>query len=736
MEGSIPMPIEVTENFAPQDPMGFVDIISEENMIGGRPSRPMPPMPIDPVTFPICEKEFIGPALTIQSTAARGSHVFTCCPLAHLQKLINGLHPGFRDARWKSIQVRIQPTAAMATLRGAVRIAYTPVFTPVRYAGAANIGYDLMRYSTVDNVVMPFSQETDTVVDIPMVYYAPFWNLTKSAGIEAPTGLYIGIDQSLGNADNVACSATFQIYFKFVGLEFYTPSFTSVDSPTPAAYTASSGTPVYSKVDATAYGRVAEAANKSKQGVISGVAETVAKASSLAATVDPTGAAAAVSSVATAVGAAASLLGLDKPTSLDFPSYCQLRIGDHLVQPSGLDPSLVANVGPDITDTVDHAIFTENQDSGNLASLCSKWSIHSTGEVTSGALPGHVITADSINPCNKLGSPAGIYAPNVAFYSSFFSHWRGDLRFRFTMHQDCFFKGKLYLAYFPLPSLPVPASITPAQLNLVRYAVMSVVGPHVVEFTIPYHALTEWDSTSLYFTDTKYAFAIGLMEPARRQGVVTGFEWTLEIAATDEPGKYEVAEPEAWAPAKAYGIVGSQSRPLGPIGETAITPVTTLTPLLKRYCYQGTIPAGPLMSVVPTLGIDPFHSLVLSTFCAFRGSLRYTLYMPPNTHMRGTFKNTNSSQDPTRSKAGSQCGHTVKYQDYNPEVPLEFHFTQQTYYYPISAGASISTHNWFEFGLYNADGTPNTTKAIVYYMSVGDDFIYGVRRPLPVIYPV
>lgn len=730
------MPIEVTQDFTPQDPMGFVDIIADENDIGGRPSRPSPPMPIDPVTFPICEKEFIGPALTIQSTASRGSHVFTCNVLAHLQRLINGLHPGFRDCRWKSIQVRVQPTAAMATLRGALRVAYSPVFTPVRYAGGPNLGYDLMRYSTIDNVVIPFSQETDTVIDIPMVYPNPFWNTSKAATIEAPTGLYIGIDQSLGNADNVACSATFQLYFRFVGLEFYTPSFEPFSSPVPVAYVAAAGTPVYTKVDATAYGRISEAKTKSDKGLIAGVAETVAKASSLAATVDPTGTMAAVSSVASAVGGAASLLGLDKPTSLDFPSYCQLRIGDHLVQPSGLDPSLVANVAPDASDTVNHAIFSENQDSGNLASLCSKWSIHSTGEVTSGALPGHVITSDAVSPCNKLQSPAGIYAPNVAFYSSFFSHWRGDLRFRFTMHQDCFFKGKLFLAYFPLPALPVPASITPAQLNQVRYAVMSVVGPHVIEFTIPYHALTEWDSTSQYFTDTKYAFSIGMMEPARRQGVVTGFEWTLEIAATDEPGKYELAEPEAWAPAKAYGIVGSESRPLGPMGETAIVPITSLTPLLKRYCYQGTISPGPLLSIVPTLGIDPFHSLVLSTFCAYRGSLRYTLYLPPNTHLRGTFKNSLCSTDATRSKAGSQCGHTVKYQDYNPEVPIEFHYMFQTYYGQISQGASINTHNWFQFGLYNADGTPNTTTGIVYYMSVGDDFIYGVRRPLPVLYPV
>lgn len=730
--------IQVQESFEPSDPMQFVDLIAEDQMYGGRPSRKDPPMPFDPVKFPLCEKEYLGPLLTVPSTTPAGAHVITLCPVAALNYLIRTYHPGFKTMRWKSIQIRLQPLSSMATLRGAMRVAYSGSFTPVGGSGL-NIKYDLMRYSTIDNVVVPFSSESDTVIDIPMVYPLPWFDVTASASASTPlypSGLYIGVDQQLGNADNAACSAQYQVFYQFKDLEFYNPTKDTITVPVHPTFTLLSSTPAYAPVSCTAYGKTeGEAVNKTQTGLISGVAETVAKASSLIATVDPTGVAAATSSVASAVGAAASFLGLDKPAALGFAEYCQLRIGDHLLQPSGLDPSLVVNVAPDVSDTTDHAIFSDTQDNGNLHSLCSKWSIHSKGTVSAAATGGTIFASTTVNPCHKLQATEGVYANNLSFWSSFFSHWRGDIRFRMTIHQDCFFKAKMFLAIAPSNVFVPPASLTTADLNLLRYSTLSLIGPNVIEFTVPYHALSDWDLTA-QTTGNLPSIYFGIIEPARRQGVIAPFEWTLEVAASDEPGKYEVAEPAAWAPAFALGgISGSVSRPLGPIGQTAIVPITSITPLMKRYCYQGTIAGAAIRTLTPSLGLDPFHKLILSAFNAYRGSLRYTMYLPFDTILRGTFKNPLSAGLGTRSVAGTQCGHLVKYQDYNPEVPLEFHYLSPQYWSVISQNPTVDTHNYLEFGVYDSTGALNSTTAVVYYMSIGDDFIFGIRRPLPLLYP-
>lgn len=687
------------------------------------------------------EREFNGYPFSVASTAIVGQGVYKTLPvLAWLQQALDYLKP-FSKIRMKSIRVRIVPVGANSAMRGCLRVSWTKSWDAL--LAGDGYRYDLYRASTVDNQILPFSSTEGISFTIPWVYHEPFMPINKiftslAQNADWPTGVYVGVDQPLANTTGSVCSLNFKVFLQAEGVELYEPVLATI---TPANHPLTDyayHTLAYAFTNIGAYsGPKGEAVKKSETGLISGVAKTVAKASSLLAPVDPSGSAGALASIASNVGTVAEMFGLDKPTSLDFASFASLRLGDHLLTCEGLDPSLVANVKPDASDITDFAMYGETCDPWNIQTFASKFSVLTTGTTNPAATAGSVIADIPINPTLKVSAgDHRVFATNLAYVTSFFSHWCGDLRYRFTVAQDIFFNANLYIALINrLGDSSTLSTVSYTQLNKLRYTAVNVSGTTVIEFTIPWHNLSEWDLTAVQDATKDYHIVIGLLDPAKRQGVDTTFNWTLEVAASDVPGRFLVAEPTSYNPAFTYGNFGDgASVNMRQLGNTAIVPMTTMFDLMKRYTLQPSQSPAAVRYLKPRFTPDNLLGIALAPFKNYRGSWRVTVYLPSNRKMYGTLKNPKSSQQPTFSNTGSASGSVVKNYDYNPEAPIEFHYLGTQRFSLISELSSALEYNYLEYQLLDGGDSPDDEVPVIEFHSVGDDFTCGNRRQLPWLY--
>lgn len=731
--------LQETTQYHPEAPLAIASVegpdqtIPQQDVIGPS-SMPYPVAKLAP-----CEEVFFASTFTVDSTAAIGTGVSVFSPFMTWNYLTNGRHNPFRDVRCRGIEVILTPLSPMSTLRGCLRVSWTKQFEPTRRTTNTAIGYDLYRMSTVDSFLLPFSTADSTKFTVPFVYPRPFFVCSTSwdgnNGVPIPTGVYIGVEQPLASTSGGAVALEFQVYLRAIEPEYYCPSTFNVDVPAPPpVFTFSSHTPAYTDTTIGAYGGPKrEAAEKSETGLISGIAKTVQKASSLVSSYDPTGISGIVGSVASAVGSVADFFGLDKPNCVEFAKYASLRLGDHLIQTEGLDPSVDANIRPDVYDTTDVGIFGDVSDPGNIQSIASQYSLHSVVTTDIAAVAGSMIWMTPVCPGYKKKATT-VYAPLVSYASSFFAHWRGDLRYRITIHNDQFFSASLAIVYMPNLNQSPVASLTRSMMDKLRHTVVPISGSKVIEFTIPYHGLTEWDATNGFDPTSNHMIGLFLLAPARRSGVITNFTFSVEVAASQEPGRFEVAEPSSWSPPVAFGLLSNaKESTLGELGQTAIVPVPSMTPLLKRYVkIASPAPTANRTDVVRLSDLNfVYNWLSLYSFC--RGPMRSTIYLPAGYSLRGTFQNFLDSTDPTFSTTGQQQGNLVKIEDYNPEVPYQLHYLGRLKFTLIN---DLTSHSWnyLYYNLVQPNGTVDPTTPLEIYHALGDEFIYGSRKPVPVLY--
>lgn len=681
------------------------------------------------------QKEFMIFTFSVSSSQGSGTGLCHSCPLTQLLASCEKYFTPYVKLRYKSLQLRIAPMSANSSNRGAMRVSYTPLFTSNGSLSATT--YDLYRASTVDNFIVPFSAQEDFVFEIPFVHNETLYDVrglyTFTGSSIIPSGLYIGVDQDLANTTGSACTVQFQVHAQLIEPEWYQPVVNGASPRAPLVATITVNTPTYTPALVGAYsGPEKEAVEKSKTGLISGIASTVVKASSILAPIDPTGVMSLTSNVARAVGSVAEMFGLDKPNSLQFADYTQLRIGDHLITTSGLDPSTVFNVVPNATDTTDVAMMGEYCDPLNIQFQASKYSILQTGTVASTATFGSLFGSWRINPTLKCQGGGKIYAPNCSYFTSMFGFWRGDIKFKLTIMNDLFFNANLFLVVFPDNSDPLPTSVTIGELNQLRYTNFPAAGGSVIEFTLPWHALNEWDPTSKIVPHNAMAFGLGVLDAGRRSGVATNFQWTLEVAASDEPGRFEVAVPIGWNPAVTLGAFHEGAKvPLSGIGSTAMVPVTSYKDLFRRYVYSGNVLVLPdATRMYPVLKNTPIDT-ILSAFMAYRGSVRSTFYLQPGTVAEMLHIPTNFvSSELTFSNGSTLPGTLIRHEDYNPEVAFEIPYST-----PFKFTAYRDYISYTPYGVMEIHVSPLIDGSVLkQYVALGDDFIVGCRTFIPLLY--
>ena len=688
-------------------------------------------LPYPTVTHEVLDRYYRLTSFNALSTHASGTAATAFCPFySWFMKNINYVRP-FKRMRFSKAHIRIVPTGSNPTLRGSIRISWTKLFTHV---GGSTLAIDMFRNSTVDNLHIPVSTADEINVVIPWVFHKSLFDLSSDfASSGVPTWFCVNVEQPLGNTADTIVAVSYDVFVRLEGVELYDSHLDYTVAPFP--FLSVTGTPSYVPVPLGAFsGPHREAVEKSERSVIAGVASTVAKASSLAAPILPTGAGQLLSNVANMVSSVAQEFGLDKPTCMDFAKYCSLRIGDHLVHMDGLDPSLVLNVSPDASDDIDHARYGESVNPTLIHNQVSKFSILHFANVPSTVPALGTVFSFPVSPILK--SAAGdhkTYANNLSYFSSLFSHWRGDIRYRLAIHNDSFFDAKFLIILSPHA---LTGTVTEAQLNAYRNTAVAAKGSTVFEFTIPWHNLSEWDLCA-GSSDTPYVSMV-MLQPARRSGVNCGFSFTLENASSEDPARFQLAEPTSYAPPITHGYLNDgMDASLGTIGQNAIVPVTDLRDLIKRYSLTPQVlysAPDAAYVIAPRLFNYSSISLIARAFQAFRGSWRITFYLPKDFRIVGKLKNPYQSATGTFDTSSTLPGVLVGYQDYNPEKSLEFHF-MSPHTYAFTRDLSVSkVYATFYFQAYDATDALVTTSAFDAYQAVGDDFTFGVRGVLPNLY--
>jgi hypothetical protein len=668
----------------------------------------------------------------VSSTKAAGAGVILLCPFSSLRNFDPNwqVMKYFRNISWDAIDIKILISGTASTLRGAMRI--VPHTHMVGCYNADNVwAADIYRHSTIPSVVVPFNRKDCIELSIPWNYNVPCFPITLPLGFSAtryqtPTMLAFIIEQALGNITDTPASVTYSVYMKFRGARLYDPSATAGGAPSLFAVTIVD-TPAYNFVTG-ATSRGDEAAKKSKEGIVTGITRSVSEAASALSSLPVVGAAAsAISGVAATASAVARIFNWDKPTSVDFASYTSLRIGDHLISTSGLDPSTVMNVDPTASEDITPSLFGMDHDAGNIHAISSAYSILSKGTYLSTSADGDPLIRFPVNPGLAVVSAVPLYSSsNVSCMSQFFNYWRGDLRYRLTTYCDIFTNANVVvtLGNYTPTNVNTPATT----LNVLRSMVTKVTGSTVIEFTVPYHGYREWDVVRQSSTEdniNRYCVGIYCTTAPTRSGVKCNLDWTLEIAASDDPSRFEVCEPSdhKFFAHGASNLLGGTQRGLSHVS-SAMIPIKSMRELLRRYSYINPIVIpGSVLEFNPPVS-NPIMWW-LSRFVGFRGSVRTTFYMSPGSYMFGT-ANTPGALNPGATPSGI-TGTIIKFADYNPEVSLELHtISDKTWCFTPAAGVAMQTN----FQSFQCVITPVPSSGVLVLGALGDDFFAGIYAPL------
>jgi hypothetical protein len=670
---------------------------------------------------------------TVSSTQAAGAGIKILCPFSMLRNNDNNwqIMKYYRSISWDAIDIKVLVSGTASTLRGALRV--TPHTHMVGCLTSVNVwAADIFRGSTIPTVVVPFNRKDCVELSIPWNYNVPsFQNdmtLTFDANrYQTPTMLTFAVDQALGNITDTVCTLTYSVWMSFKNPRLYDPCLSLGGAPAVFAATITD-TPAYSFITgATSRG---EAAQKSKEGLVTGATRVVSEVASALSSLPVVGpAAAAVSGLASTASSVARIFNWDKPTSVDFASYTSLRIGDHLISTSGLDPSAVMNVDPTASEDISPALFGMDHDVGNIHPSASAYSILKIGQYLSTAADGDPIVRFPVNPGLAVVNAAPLNSSsNLSFVSQFFNFWRGDLRYRFTTHCDVFTNANVVITLSNVS--PTNAASPYTALNNLRSMVTKVTGSTVIEFTVPYHGMREWDvvrQSSTEDTTVRYCVGIYCTTAPTRSGVKCNLDWTLEVACSDDPSRFQLCEPSdhKFFAHGAATLLGGNPQGLSHVS-SAMIPINSMRELFRRYSF-----INPLVIPGSVLEFNPNTANPmmwwLHRFVGFRGSVRMTFYIPNNSNMFG-YVNTPGALNPGATTSGI-AGIIYKDGTYNPEVSLELHtISTKLWAFTPAAGVSFPT-NFQTFQIvFAGSGAPASNLTVM--GALGDDFFAGIYAPL------
>lgn len=229
-----------------------------------------------------------------------------------------------------------------------------------------------------------------------------------------------------------------------------------------------------------------EAKAKSESGVIDGVAEGVDTVAAVIGTLGKT--LETGLSIAESVGSLMVGLGLNKPSSVEAVKPTAVNPNADLSYCSGLDYGTKMSLRPDYQIATQKGIICAEDPRPHLIDMLRRPSLIACGSFKNTTAPGASITSWTCDPqymVKLLTTADGTsYQPTfLAWFTSFFSRWRGGLKYMVRFTCSSFMSSRVRLVHLLKPFLTEPlASISGDVVS----QVVDINGDRVVTFTVPY----------------------------------------------------------------------------------------------------------------------------------------------------------------------------------------------------------------------------------------------------------
>lgn len=247
-------------------------------------------------------------------------------------------------------------------------------------------------------------------------------------------------------------------------------------------------------------GKMNEAFNRSKLGLVSGSAKMVGEAARLFAnTPGISSVAKPVAWMSDVVGGAASLLGFSKPTSEIAIHTMANTPGKGLTNYDGLDNSVV--LGTTLKNEVQHKtnIFGTDIDEMSIAYIISKWNyVQQFNWSTGSPAKNNALFKLPIHPgiCGE-DVPSGLsgtwFTPTqLAYVASMFRYWRGGISLRFSAVKNQYYSGRLVFVYYPGVRAGEVIDYTTLDVSNCYKWIWDIRQDSDLELTIPYNANTQF----------------------------------------------------------------------------------------------------------------------------------------------------------------------------------------------------------------------------------------------------
>jgi len=241
-----------------------------------------------------------------------------------------------------------------------------------------------------------------------------------------------------------------------------------------------------------------EAQDKSEAGVFTGIAEGVktveAVIGGLGGLVE-TGL-----SIASSVGGIVSLLALNKPNSVatSHPGY--LKPDQGLSYGTGTELATKFSLHPEYNISTQKGIICADEPQPMLRDILSRPSLLARGSFNNSTSTGASITSWMVHPNlapllgHDVGTDTDLWQPTVlGWYTSFFSQWRGGLKYMIRFTCSSFMSCRVRLVHVLEPFLTLPLiDISGDVVSMV----VDISGDKMVEFTIPYLSDVYYQYTS------------------------------------------------------------------------------------------------------------------------------------------------------------------------------------------------------------------------------------------------
>lgn len=229
-----------------------------------------------------------------------------------------------------------------------------------------------------------------------------------------------------------------------------------------------------------------ESVTKSAEGIIDGVAEAT---KGVVAVIGSVGKMLGEGlEVAESIGGLVTGLGLNKPTSVEAVKPCAIHPNADLSYVSGLDYGPKFSLRPDYEIATKKGIIDAEDPRPSVLDMIKRPCLLACGSFRNSTAPGASITSWTCDPQAMIKLVTTVdgtsYQPTyLAWFTSFFSRWRGGLKYMVRFNCSSFMSCRVRLVHLLEPFLTLPLSAISGD---VVSQVVDINGDREVTFTIPY----------------------------------------------------------------------------------------------------------------------------------------------------------------------------------------------------------------------------------------------------------